>query len=260
MSVPRPRHRPNRHEKPTLRGSAAGLGPQLEQQTGLRTRLATARLTGHDRRGRVPRARHREIAHDRWKTNRAGVSALIAVGSIASGRLRGAAQDFYRQQASPPDRRPPFGNDHDVADAARRYPAAHSGRPSVIAQNMTRSERRPANMSTDKRRATDRHGYVLTQFPQSGPRWSAQRRGRPAPFPVAGATSFPGRVCTAWVDGRSERRPPTCSTSELIVGGSRRRLDAELVPTVLNSCTRDEIPHRRGNKAAQECAAGHRAR
>jgi len=59
MSVPRPRHRPTRHEKQHCAGSAAGLGPAgLSQQTGPADRVMADRaFDWHDRRAAVPRAR-----------------------------------------------------------------------------------------------------------------------------------------------------------------------------------------------------------
>jgi len=85
------------------------------------------------------------------------VSALIAVGSIASDACGEAAQDFYRNKQVRLIVGHPVGNDHDVGGRLlARYLGKHiPGRPSVIVQNMTAAASvAAATMSTDKRRAT----------------------------------------------------------------------------------------------------------
>jgi len=103
---------------------------------------------------------------------------------------------------------------------------------------------------TDKRARRDRHGYVLTQFPSQAMMVSPTR-GRPAPFQWLALPRFPAAFARP---GRRPVRRHRLFTSELIVAGSGRRLDAEHRATVPTMYSGTKFRHRRGLQSRTGCA------
>src|SRR6266850_618042 len=150
-------------------------------------------------------------------------SALIAVGSIASDACGEAAQDFYRNKQVRLIVGHPVGNDHDVGGRLlARYLGKHiPGRPSVIVQNMTAAASvAAANYVYGQ---APRDGTVMGTFSRNFPSQAMMGQPNveadPRRFQWLGATSFPGRVCTAWATA-AVKTPTDLFSSELIVGGS----------------------------------------
>jgi tripartite-type tricarboxylate transporter receptor subunit TctC len=182
-------------------------------------------------------------------------SALIAVGSISSDAYGEAAQDFYRNKQVRLIVGHPVGNDHDVGGRllAKYLGKYIPGRPNVIVQNM------PAAASVAAANyvygQAPRDGTVMGTFSRNFPSQAMMGQPNieadPRRFLWLGATSFPGRVCTAWTTA-AVKTPADLFTSELIVGGSGAASTLSIVPTVLNHVLGTKFRIVEGYKAAQD--------
>src|SRR5437879_13608644 len=119
----------------------------------------------------------------------------------------------------------PVGNDHDVGGRLlAKYLGKHvPGRPSVIVQNMTAAASvAAANYVYGQ---APRDGTVIGTFSRNVPSQAMMGQPNieadPRRFQWLGATSFPGRVCTAWASA-PVKTPTDLFAHELIVGGSDR--------------------------------------
>jgi tripartite-type tricarboxylate transporter receptor subunit TctC len=182
-------------------------------------------------------------------------SALIAVGSISSDARSESAQDFYRNKQVRLIVGHPVGNDHDVGGRLlAKYLGKHiPGRPNVIVQNMTAAASvAAANYVYGQ---APRDGTVMgtfsRNFPSQAMMGQANVEADPRRFQWLGATSFPGRVCTAWTTA-TVKAPIDLFTSELIVGGSGTASTLSIVPTVLNHVLGTKFRIIEGYKAAQD--------
>jgi tripartite-type tricarboxylate transporter receptor subunit TctC len=166
-----------------------------------------------------------------------------------------AADDFYRNKQVRLIVGHPVGNDNDVAGRllARHLGKYIPGRPSVLVQNMTAAAGvAAANYLYGQ---APRDGTMIGTFSRNVP--SQAMIGQPnitadpRRFTWLGATSFPGRICTAAATA------PVKSTAdlfkrELIVGGSGAASTLSIVPTVLNHVLGTKFRIIEGYKAAQD--------
>ena len=182
-------------------------------------------------------------------------SALIAFGSISSDAFGEAAQDFYRNKQVRLIVGHPVGNDHDVGGRLlAKYLGKHiPGRPNVIVQNMTAAASVAAANYVYGHAPRD--GTVMGTFSRNVPSQAMMGQPNveadPRRFQWLGATSFPGRVCTAWATA-AVKAPTDLFTSELIVGGSGTASTLSIVPTVLNHVLGTKFRIVEGYKAAQD--------
>src|SRR5262245_19087422 len=182
-------------------------------------------------------------------------SALIAVGGIASDACGQAAQDFYRNKQVRLIVGHPVGNDHDVGGRLlAKYLGKHiPGRPNVIVQNMTAAASvAAANYVYGQ---APRDGTVMgtfsRNFPSQAMMGQANIEADPRRFQWLGATSFPGRICTASATARVKAADDLLKRG-LIVGGSGAASTLSIVPTVLNHVLGTKFRIIEGYKAAQD--------
>jgi tripartite-type tricarboxylate transporter receptor subunit TctC len=182
-------------------------------------------------------------------------SALIAFASISSNAFGEAAQDFYRNKQVRLIVGHPVGNDHDVGGRLlAKYLGKHiPGRPNVIVQNMTAAASVAAANYVYGHAPRD--GTVMGTFSRNLPSQAMMGQPNveadPRRFQWLGATSFPGRICTAWATA-AVQAPTDLFTSELIVGGSGAASTLSIVPTVLNHVLGTKFRIVEGYKAAQD--------
>src|SRR5258708_27081873 len=167
------------------------------------------------------------------KTSGLLASALIAVGSISSDAC-GEAADFYRNKQVRLIVGHPVGNDHDVGGRLlAKYLGKHiPGRPSGIVQTMTAAASvAAANYVYGQ---APRDGTVIgtfsRNFPSQAMMGQANIEADPRRFQWLGATSFPGRICTAW-HTPPVKTPADILVHELLVGGSGAASTLSLLPT-----------------------------
>src|SRR5437667_1593165 len=185
---------------------------------------------------------------------------MLAVAlALASGVPFGAhgqeAKDFYRDKPIRLIVGHPVGNDHDVGGRLlAKYLGKHiAGRPAVIVQNMTAAASvAAANYVYGQ---APRDGTVIgtfsRNFPSQAMMGQANIEADPRRFQWLGATSFPGRICTAWVTA-PVKTAADLFTHELIVGGSGAASTLSIVPTVLNHVLGTKFRIIEGYKAAQD--------
>src|SRR5262249_27356742 len=182
-------------------------------------------------------------------------SALIALGSISSDACGEATQDFYRNKQVRLIVGHPVGNDHDVGGRLlAKYLGKHiPGRPNVIVQNMTAAASvAAANYVYGQ---APRDGTVIGTFSRNFPSQAMMGQPNieadPRRFQWLGATSFPGRICTAWATA-AVKTPAGLLTNELIVGGSGAAPTLSILPTLLNHVVGTRFRIIEGYKAAQD--------
>src|SRR6266566_7657816 len=113
------------------------------------------------------------------------------------------APDFYRGKQVRLIVGHPVGNDHDVGGRLlAKYLGKHiPGRPSVIVQNMTAAASVAAANYVYAQAPHD--GTVIGTFSRNFPSQALMGQPNieadPRRMQWLGATSFPGRICTAWV-------------------------------------------------------------
>jgi tripartite-type tricarboxylate transporter receptor subunit TctC len=161
----------------------------------------------------------------------------LGIAACAAGFAQ-TADDFYRNKQVRLLVGHPVGNDNDVASRLlARYLGKHiPGHPSVLVQNMPAAAGvAAANYLYGQ---APRDGTVMGTFSRNVP--SQAMIGQPnitadpRRFIWLGATSFPGRICSAAATA------PIKSTAdlfkrELIVGGSGASSTPSIVPTVFNN-------------------------
>src|SRR5438445_4764023 len=134
-----------------------------------------------------------------------------------------AQEDFYRDKQIRLIVGHPVGNDHDVGGRLlAKYLGKHiAGRPAVIVQNMTAAASVAAANFVYVQAPRD--GTVIGTFSRNFPSQAMMGQTNidadPRRFQWLGATSFPGRICTAW-DTAAVKTAEDLFTRELIVGGS----------------------------------------
>jgi tripartite-type tricarboxylate transporter receptor subunit TctC len=183
-------------------------------------------------------------------------ATALTLGIAASAAaFAQAADDFYRNKQVRLLVGHPVGNDNDVAGRllARHLGKHIPGGPSVLVQNMTAAAGvAAANYLYGQ---APRDGTMIGTFSRNVP--SQAMIGQPnitadpRRFIWLGATSFPGRICTAAATA------PIKSTvdlfeRELIVGGSGAASTLSIVPTVLNHVLGTKFRIIEGYKATQD--------
>ena len=183
------------------------------------------------------------------------VLGLALACSVSIGAYGQDAQDFYKNKQIRLIVGHPVGNDHDVGGRLlARYLGRHiPGRPSVIVQNMTAAASiAAANYAYLQ---APRDGTVIGTFSRNFPSQAMMGKPNieadPRRFQWLGATSFPGRICTAWVTA-PVKTAADLFTHELIVGGSGAASTLSIVPTVLNHVLGTKFRIIEGYKAAQD--------
>ena len=181
--------------------------------------------------------------------------ALILGIAACTAAFAQTADDFYLNKQVRLLVGHPVGNDNDVASRllARHLGKYIPGHPSVLVQNMPAAAGvAAANYLYDQ---APRDGSVMGTFSRNVP--SQAMIGQPnitadpRRFTWLGATSFPGRICTAAATA------PIKSTAdlferELIVGGSGASSTLSIVPTVLNHVLGTKFRIIEGYKATQD--------
>jgi tripartite-type tricarboxylate transporter receptor subunit TctC len=187
-----------------------------------------------------------------------GLAAIAALG-LASGislpALAESAQDFYRNKQIRLIVGHPVGNDHDVGGRLlAKYLSKHiPGRPTVVVQNMTAAASVAAANYVYVQAPRDGtvFGTFSRNFPSQAMMGQPNIEADPRRFQWLGATSFPGRVCTAWSVAPVKTAADLFST-ELIIGGSGAASTLSIVPTVLNHVLGTKFKIIEGYKAAQD--------
>jgi tripartite-type tricarboxylate transporter receptor subunit TctC len=178
----------------------------------------------------------------------------LACGLAGSAQAQGAP-DFYRGKQIRLIVGHPVGNDHDVgARLLARYLGKHiPGNPIVIVQNMTAAASVAAAnfVYTQAPRDGTVIGTFSRNFPSQAMMGQPNIEADPRRFQWLGATSFPGRVCTAWANA-PVKTPADLFAHELIVGGSGAASTLSIVPTVLNHVLGTKFRIIEGYKAAQD--------
>src|SRR5437016_5637791 len=180
---------------------------------------------------------------------------LVIAGGVSLSAAGLGAQDFYRNKQIRLIVGHPVGNDHDVGGRLlARYLGRHiPGRPSVIVQNMTAAASVAAANYVYAQAPRD--GTVIGTFSRNFPSQAMMGQPNieadPRRFQWLGATSFPGRICAAWVTA-PVKTAADLFTHELIVGGSGAASTLSIVPTVLNHVLGTKFRIIEGYKAAQD--------
>src|SRR5437879_10277936 len=149
----------------------------------------------------------------------------------------------------------PVGGDYDVGGRvlAKHLPKHIPVHPTVIVQNMPQAASIVAANFLHNQASKD--GTVLGSFSRNFPSQAMMGQPNieadPRRFQWLGATSFPGRICTAWATA-AVKMPADLFASELIVGGSGTASTLSIVPTVLNHVLGTKFRIIEGYKAAQD--------
>src|SRR3982751_6728724 len=158
-------------------------------------------------------------------------ASLAGLGRAASAQ---PAAEFYQGKQIRLIVGHPVGNDHDVGGRllAKHLGKHIPGKPTVIVQNMTAAASvAAANYVYGQ---APRDGTVIGTFSRNFPSQAMMGQPNieadPRRFNWLGATSFPGRVCTAWATA-PVKTAADLFTHELIVGGSGAASTLSIVPT-----------------------------
>jgi tripartite-type tricarboxylate transporter receptor subunit TctC len=186
---------------------------------------------------------------------RSWLAALALACGVSCGAHAQPAQDFYRGKQVRLIVGHPVGNDHDVGGRllAKYLSRQIPGRPTVIVQNMTAAASVAAANYVYARAPRDGTviGTFSRNFPSQAMMGQANIEADPRRFQWLGATSFPGRVCTAAATA-PVKTAADLFTHELIVGGSGAASTLSIVPTVLNHVLGTKFRIIEGYKAAQD--------
>ena len=182
----------------------------------------------------------------------------VALGLACGLSLNAYGQgtpDFYKNKQVRLIVGHPVGNDHDVGGRllARYLGKYIPGQPTVIVQNMTAAASIAAANYVYAQAPRD--GTVIGTFSRNFPVQALMGQPNieadPRRMQWLGATSFPGRICTAWATG-PVKTAADIFTHELIVGGSGAASTLSIVPTVLNHVLGTKFRIIEGYKAAQD--------
>src|SRR5262245_62061449 len=186
------------------------------------------------------------------QVHRLVVAGMVLLGAAATAH---AQADFYRGKQVRLIVGHPVGNDHDVGGRLlARYLGKHiPGQPTVVVQNMTAAASVAAAnyVYTQAPRDGTVIGTFSRNFPSQAMMGQPHIQADPRQFQWLGATSFPGRVCTA-AAGAAVKAAADLFTTELIVGGSGAASTLSIVPTVLNHVLGTKFRIIEGYKAAQD--------
>jgi tripartite-type tricarboxylate transporter receptor subunit TctC len=180
------------------------------------------------------------------------VALGLAAGCSASAQT---ADSFYRNKQVRLIVGHPVGNDHDVGGRllARHLGKHIPGAPAVIVQNMTAAASVAAAnyVFTQAPRDGTVIGTFSRNFPSQAMLGQPNIEADPRRFIWLGATSFPGRICTA-AAGAPVTTAADLFRRELIVGGSGAASTLSIVPTVINHVLGTKFRIIEGYKAAQD--------
>jgi tripartite-type tricarboxylate transporter receptor subunit TctC len=190
-----------------------------------------------------------------WTRAWTWTAALALACGVSIGAQGQGAQEFYKNKQIRLIVGHPVGNDHDVGGRLlARYLSKHiPGQPAVIVQNMTAAASIAAANYVYAQAPRD--GTVIGTFSRNFPSQALMGQPNiaadPRRFQWLGATSFPGRICTAWATA-AVKTAADVFTHELIVGGSGAASTLSIVPTVLNHVLGTKFRIIEGYKAAQD--------
>src|SRR5215467_3232201 len=183
---------------------------------------------------------------------RSAAWALALACALASHAT--AQEDFYRGKQVRLIVGHPVGNDHDVGGRllARYLGKYIPGNPTIIVQNMTAAASVAAANYVYVQAPRDGTviGTFSRNFPSQAMMGQTNIEADPRRFQWLGATSFPGRVCTASSKAAVKTAEDLLSR-ELIVGGSGTASTLSIVPTVINHVLGTKFKVIEGYKAAQ---------
>jgi tripartite-type tricarboxylate transporter receptor subunit TctC len=192
----------------------------------------------------------------RLQTSAVTLTAALALAwGFAGAAWSQGAGDFYRGKQIRLIVGHPVGNDHDVGGRllARHLGKHIPGQPAVVVQNMTAAASVAAANYVYAQAPRD--GTVIGTFSRNFPSQAMMGQAHivadPRRFQWLGATSFPGRVCTA-ATSAPVKTAADLLTQELIVGGSGAASTLSIVPTVLNHVLGTRFRIIEGYKAAQD--------
>src|SRR5262249_55735113 len=192
--------------------------------------------------------------HGTSSTATVALALILLAGGSPSARGQEIA-DFYKNKQIRLIVGHPVGNDHDVGGRllARHLGKHIPGAPTVIVQNMTAAASVAAANYVYSRAPRD--GSVIGTFSRNVPSQAMMGQPNieadPRRFQWLGATSFPGRVCTATATA-PVKTAGDLFTRQLIGGGSGAASTLSIVPTVLNHVLGTKFRVVEGYKAAQD--------
>ena len=164
------------------------------------------------------------------------LALIIALGTASSAYAQPAAE-FYKNRQMRLIVGHAVGNDYDIgARVLAKYLQKHiPGQPTIIVQNMTAAQSIVA--ANHVYAQAPRDGSVIGTFSRNLPNQALMGQSNieadPRRFQWLGATSIPGRICTAW------HTAPVKSIAdlfqhELIVGSTGASTSNSILPTVIN--------------------------
>ena len=164
-------------------------------------------------------------------------NGLVENLGLSSGAIAQPAAEFYKNRQMRLVVGHSVGNDYDIgARLLAKYLQKHiPGNPTIIVQNMTAAQSIVA--ANHVYAQAPRDGSVIGTFSRNIPNMAlmghATVEADPRRFQWLGATSLPGRICTAW------HTAPVKTTAdlfqhELIVGSTGPGTSNSILPTVAN--------------------------
>jgi tripartite-type tricarboxylate transporter receptor subunit TctC len=165
------------------------------------------------------------------------VAAFALVCAASSGAYAQSAAEFYKGRQMRVIVGHAVGNDYDIGARllAKYLPKHIPGQPTIIVQNITAAQSIVA--ANHVYAQAPRDGTVIGTFSRNLPNQALMGQSNieadPRRFQWLGATSIPGRICTAW------HTAPVKSIvdlfkQELIVGSTGASTSNSIVPTVIN--------------------------
>ncbi len=183
------------------------------------------------------------------------ITALVIACGVSSAARGQPAEEFYRGKTLRLITGHQVGNDYDVGARllAKYLPKHIPGQPSIIVQNMVGAASVAATNYVYS--VAPKDGTVIGTFSRNIPSQKlmgqANIEADPRRFNWLGATSFPGRICTAWHTS-AVKTPEDLFTHELIVGGAGAGSSLSILATVFNHVLGTKFKLVEGYKGTQD--------
>ena len=181
------------------------------------------------------------------------VATALACAVSSAGAQ--SAQEFYKNRQMRLIAGHEVSNDYDIGARllAKYLPKHIPGQPSIIVQNMVGGASiAAANYVYGQ---APRDGSVIGTFSRNIPSQKLMGQANiaadPRRFNWLGATSFPGRICTAWQTA-PVKTVADLFTQELIVGGAGAGSSLSILPTVFNHVLGTKFRLVEGYKGTQD--------
>ena len=165
------------------------------------------------------------------------MAAALVFACLSSSAWAQPAAEFYKNRQMRLIVGHSVGNDYDVgARLLAKYLQKHiPGNPVIIAQNMTAAQSIVAANYVYAQAPRD--GSVIGTFSRNLPNQAVMGQSSieadPRRFNWLGATSLPGRICTAW-HAAPVKTVADLFKEELIVGSTGPGTSNSILPTVIN--------------------------